>query len=105
MDSFRLSSCEDEELPDYDSLLAIASSMDEDSDLDESNTPTEPYEDETDQEQPILISDDSDMEENGEEDGRGDSESVLGTISLRRVRGTVQLNRYVSFGFRSFELW
>ena len=77
--------------------MRIANGTD-DSDLDSSNTPTEPL-DETEQGQgnanlgnePIIISDDSESEE--QEDS-----SVIATISLKKVRGTVEINRYVSAG-------
>ena len=93
MDSFTLSLSEEEDEDLQDNLLRIANGTD-DSDLDSSNTPTEPL-DETEQGQgsanlgnePIIISDESDSEEDS---------SVLATISLKKVRGTVEVNRYVS---------
>ena len=97
MDSFNLSLSEEEDEDLQDNLLRIANGKD-DSDLDSSNTPTEPL-DETEQGQgnanlgnePIIISDDSESEE--QEDS-----SVIATISLKKVRGTVEVNRYVSAG-------
>ena len=107
MDSFSLSFSEEEDLggPDADTLVRIANGEDADagSDLDESNTPTEQYEYEDDMEQgngvthtmdkPIIISDDSDSEEEEE-----DPESLISTatVTLRPVRGTVKLNKFVS---------
>ena len=93
MDSFTLSLSEEEDEDLQDNLLRIANGTD-DSDLDSSNTPTEPL-DETELGQrranlgnePIIISDESDSEEDS---------SVLATISLKKVRGTVEVNRYVS---------
>ena len=97
MDSFNLSLSEEEDEDLQDNLLRIANGTD-DSDLDSSNTPTEPL-DEMEQghgsanlnKEPIIISDDSDSEE--QEDS-----SVIATISLKKVRGTVEINRYVSAG-------
>ena len=106
-DSFSLSFSEEEDLqdsPDVATLVRIANGEDADpaSDLDESNTPTEQYEDDIEQgngvthnlEQPIIISDDSDSEEENE-----DPESWISTatVTLRPVKGTVKLNEYVSF--------
>ena len=95
MDSFILSLSEEEDEDLQDNLLRIANCTD-DSDLDSSNTPTEPL-DETEKghrnanlgNEPIIISDDSDSEEDS---------SVIATISLKKVRGTVEVNRYVSAG-------
>ena len=104
MDSFSLSFSMEEDLqdgPDVATLVRIANGEDADaaSDLDESNTPTEQYEDDMEQgsgvthtlEQPIIISDDSDSEEE-------DPESLISTatVTLRPVRGTVKLNKFVS---------
>ena len=92
MDSFNLSLSEDEDL--QDNLLRIVNGTD-DSDLDSSNTPTEAL-DETEQGQgkganpniePIIISDESDSE---------DDSTVIATISLKRGPGHVEVNRYVS---------
>lgn len=109
MNSFSLSFSEEEDLqdgPDVDKLVRIANGEDADaaSDLDESNTPTEQYEDDMEQgngvthtlEQPIIISDDSDSEEEKE-----DPESVFSTatVTLRPVKGTVKLNEYVFSAF------
>ena len=105
MDSFSLSFSMEEDLqdgPDVATLVRIANGEDADaaSDLDESNTPTEQYEDDMEQgsgvthtlEQPIIISDDSDSEE------EEDPESLISTatVTLRPVRGTVKLNKFVS---------
>ena len=97
-DSLHISFSDDEDLqdsPDVNTLVRIAYGQDTDSDLDESNTPTEAYEDEVEQQQgPIIISDDdSDMD--CEED-EGYTESVLATVSLKRKRGSVELNAFVS---------
>ena len=98
-DSLHISFSDDEDLqdsPDVNTLVRIAYGQDTDSDLDESNTPTEAYEDEVEQQQgPIIISDDSDMD--CEED-EGYTGSVLATVSLKRKRGSVKLNGFVSFG-------
>ena len=98
-DSLHISFSDDEDLqdsPDVNTLVRIANGQDTDSDLDESNTPTEAYEDEMEQEQgPIIISDDSDMD--CEED-EGYTGSVLATVSLKRKRGFVELNGFVSVG-------
>ena len=94
-DSLHISFSEDENLPDsphVNTLVRIANGLDTDSDLDESNTPTEAYEEEMEQ-GPIVISDDSDMD--CEED-EGYTGSVLATVSLKRKRGSVQLNAFVS---------
>ena len=108
MDSFSLSFSEEEDLqdsPDVATLIRIANGEDAASDLDESNSPTELYDDDMEQgngvthtrEQPIIISDDSEMDsEDEEEDIPGRLESVIGTVSLRPVRGPVELNKYVS---------
>lgn len=56
----------------------------------------------------IIISDDSEMDsEEEEEENLGSPESVIGTVTLRPIRGTEKLNRYVSVCvfftfFRSF---
>ena len=97
-DSLHISFSDDEDLedsPDVNTLVRIANGQDTDSDLDESNTPTEAYEDEMEQgrEEPIVISDDSDMD--CEED-EGYTGSVLATVSLKRKRGSVELNAFVS---------
>ena len=98
-DSLHISFSDDEDLqdsPDVNTLVRIANGQDTDSDLDESNTPTEAYEDEMEQQQgPIIISDDSDMD--CEED-EGYTGSVLATVSLKRKRGSVELNAFVSVG-------
>ena len=98
-DSLHISFSDDEDLqdsPDVNTLVRIANGQDTDSDLDESNTPTEAYEDEVEQQQgPIIISDESDMD--CEED-EGYTGSVLATVSLKRKRGSVELNAFVSVG-------
>ena len=98
-DSLHISFSDDEDLqdsPDVNTLVRIANGQDTDSDLDESSTPTEAYEDEMEQQQgPIIISDDSDMD--CEED-EGYTGSVLATVSLKRKRGSVKLNAFVSGG-------
>jgi len=111
-DSFSLSFSEEEDLqdsPDVATLIRIANGEDAASDLDESNAPTELYDDDMEQggngvthtrEQPIIISDDSEMDsEDEEEDIPGRLESVIGTVSLRPVRGPVELNKYVFSAF------
>ena len=98
-DSLHISFSEDDDLQDspaVDTLVRIANGQDTDSDLDESNTPTEAYEEQMEQDQgPIIISDDSDMECEEEEGYMG---SVLATVSLKRKRGSVELNAFVSGG-------
>ena len=98
-DSLHISFSEDDDLQDspaVDTLVRIANGQDTDSDLDESNTPTEAYEEQMEQDQgPIIISDDSDMECEEEEGYMG---SVLATVSLKRKRGSVELNAFVSVG-------
>ena len=89
-----LSDSDDEDEDLQENLLRIANGTDDDSDLDSSNTPTEAL-DETEQGQgsanpniePIIISDESDTEEDS---------TVIATISLKRGPGHVEVNRYVS---------
>ena len=71
--------------------------------IDSSNTPTEAL-DETEQGQgsanpniePIIISDESDSE---------DDSTVIATISLKRVRGRVEINEYVSVCWYSYMIF
>ena len=100
MDSFTLSLSEEEDEDLQDNLLRIANGTD-DSDLDSSNTPTEPL-DETEQGQgiaklnndPIIISDESDADDSDNEE-----DDISATVSLKPTRGQyVKINRYVSSG-------